>query len=69
MKTYALVLSILAASCVASTAQAAHHARHHKVVATKASTTDWPGNTYFDLRQEQRDAFFRDAINPLGAKW
>jgi len=68
MKTYALVLAIAFGASAATTANAAHHPKHHKVVASTASTTDWPGNPYMDSKPSQVAAFFRDAFNPLGVK-
>lgn len=71
MKTYALLLSIVLAASVATSAEAAKHARHHHhmVRAGTASTTDWPGNPYMDSKPSQVNAFWRDAFNPAGAKW
>ena len=68
MKTYALVLAIAFGASAATTANAAHHPKHHKVVASTASTTDWPGNPYMDSKPSQVGAFFRDAFNPAGVK-
>ena len=69
MKPYALVLSVAIAVSMATAAQAAKHARHHhKAAVAEASSTDWAGNPHMDITAQQRDAFFRDAFNPAGAK-
>jgi len=67
MKPYVLLLSVVIAASLATTAEAAKHARHHRAPA-EASSTDWPGNPHMDITASQRDAFFRDAFNPAGAK-
>jgi hypothetical protein len=65
-------LSILFAAAVVTTANAAKHTqRHHVTHAAQpatASTSDWPGNPYMDLKQSQVERFWQDAFNPLGAK-
>ena len=68
MKKTVVLLSLALAASMANTAYAAK-AKHHHAAATTASTTDWPGNTYFDLNEQQRAHFFQDAMNPAGAKW
>jgi hypothetical protein len=74
MKVFAVTLSIMVAASMTTAANAAsakhaHHPHsHHAVAPTKASTTDWPGNPYMDSRPEQVGAFFRDALNPAGAR-
>ena len=67
-KTVVLLSLALAATSMANTAQAAK-AKHHRASATTASKSDWPGNPYFDINEQQRSHFFADAINPAGAKW
>ena len=71
MKTYAVLLSVVLAASVATSAEAAqrHHHHHHMVRAGTASTTDWPGNPYMDLKPSQVNAFWHDAFNPGSAKW
>jgi hypothetical protein len=70
MKTYAVLLSVVLAASVATSAEAAkRHHHHHMVRAGTASTTDWPGNPYMDLKPSQVNAFWRDAFNPGSAKW
>jgi hypothetical protein len=72
MKTYAVLLSVVLAASVATSAEAAKHARHHHhhmAQAGMASTTDWAGNPYMDVKPSQVNAFWRDAFNPAGAKW
>jgi hypothetical protein len=72
MKTYAALLALALAASVVSTANAAkHHVRHHHVARVAqpaaASTSDWPGNPYMDLRQSQVEKFWRDAFDPYDA--
>jgi hypothetical protein len=72
MKTYAVLLSLVLAASVATTAEAAKHKRHHHhgaVRARTASTTDWPTTPYMDLKPSQVAAFWRDAFDPWHAKW
>ena len=70
MKT--VLLSILFAASVVTTASAAKHAhhRHHvaHVRAGTASTTDWPGNPYMDSKPSQVAKFWHDAFDPFDAK-
>jgi hypothetical protein len=70
MKSSLVLLSIAIAACAATTAEAASHAKHHArhMASATASKTDWAANPYMDLTATQRDAFFRDAFNPAGAK-
>jgi hypothetical protein len=71
MKSSIVLLSVVLAASVATTAEAAHHARHHahhRAAAARASTTDWAANPYMDSTLAERNAFFRDSFNPLGAK-
>jgi len=72
MKT--VLLSMLFAASVVTTASAAKHAQHHHHhvaharAAATASTTDWPGNPYMDLKPSQVAKFWRDAFDPFDAK-
>ena len=74
MKTFtALAALVLATSVVGTANTATKHARHHHVAhhvarGGTASTTDWPGNPYMDLRQSQVEKFWRDAFDPFDAK-
>jgi hypothetical protein len=74
MKTCAALLSLVLAASVVSTANAAKHTRHHRVAhvahvahPATASSTDWPGNPYMDLKQSQVEKFWRDAFDPFDA--
>jgi phage regulator Rha-like protein len=69
MKIYVTLLSVVLATAVASTAQAAHARHHHVHRSAEASSTDWAGNPHMTLTQNQSAAFFRDAMNPMGARW
>ena len=74
MKTTIALLSLALAASVVSTANAAKHARHHHhrvahvAHPATASSTDWPGNPYMDLKQSQVERFWRDAFDPFDAK-
>jgi hypothetical protein len=73
MKTSTALVALVLATAVAGSANAAakHHAHHHHAMhaakAGTASTTDWPGNPYMDLQQEQVARFWRDAFDPYDA--
>jgi hypothetical protein len=67
----AALLSILFAAAMVTTASAAKHMHHHVAHvahAGTASTSDWPGNPYMDLKQSQVQRFWRDAFDPFDAK-
>ena len=71
MKTSTALVALELATAVAGSANAAtkHHHHHaaHVAKAGMASTTDWPGNPYMDLQQEQVARFWRDAFDPYDA--
>ena len=74
MKTCTVLIALVLATAVAGTANAAKHVRHHVAHVAHvahpatASTTDWPGNPYMDLKQSQVEKFWRDAFDPFDAK-
>jgi hypothetical protein len=75
MKTGTALVALMLATAVAGTANAAKHVRHHRVAhvahaiqPATASTTDWPGNPYMDLKQSQVNKFWHDAFDPFDAK-
>ena len=73
MKTVTALAALVLATSVASTANAAKHVRHHHHAthvanSGQASTTDWPGNPYMDLKQSQVQRFWHDAFDPYDAK-
>ena len=74
MKTFTALAALVLATSVAGTANAAKHVRHHHHhemhanMGGKASTTDWPGNPYMDLKQSQVQRFWHDAFDPYDAK-
>ena len=72
MKTLTALAALMLATSVAGTANAAKHTRHHQAMhvakAGTASTTDWPGNPYMDLKPSQVQRFWRDAFDPFNAK-
>ena len=75
MKTHLALLSLALAASVVSTANAAKHTRHHRVAhvayvthPATASSTDWPGNPYMDLKPSQVNKFWHDAFDPFDAK-
>ncbi|MBX9826493.1 MAG: hypothetical protein K2Y27_16070 [Xanthobacteraceae bacterium] len=74
MKAHVVLLAALVAVSATGTAYAAQPTKHHHVVYHRAvhpataSSSDWPGNPYMDMRQDQVAAFWRDAFNPLGAQ-
>ena len=73
MKTTTALVALVLATAVAGTANAAKHVRQHHVAhvakaVTTASTTDWPGNPYMDLKPSQVQRFWHDAFDPFDAK-
>ena len=73
MKTFTALAALVLATSVAGTANAAKHVRHHHHAthvanSGQASTTDWPGNPYMDLKQSQVQRFWHDAFDPYDAK-
>ncbi len=72
MKTSTALVALVLATAVAGTANAAtkHHAHHHTMHVARAATassTDWPGNPYMDLQQQQVARFWHDAFDPYNA--
>ena len=73
MKTLTALVALALATAVAGTATAAtkkhvhHHQATHVARAGTASTTDWPGNPYMDLKQSQVEKFWHDAFDPFDA--
>ena len=73
MRNVALLVSFVGAVAFSTSAYAAHkvhhHHHHHKAAAaaeqTVGSTGGMPG---MDATEDQRAAFFRDALFPMGAK-
>jgi hypothetical protein len=61
MRIFTVILSLMLATTLATTADAAKRMRHHRAPAM-ASKTDWAANPYMDATQGQRDAFFRGAF-------
>ena len=74
MKTALLSILFVASLATAASAASAKHVRQHHVAhvahpaASTASSTDWPGNPYMDLKQNQVEKFWRDAFDPFDAK-
>ena len=72
MKAHIVLLAALLAVSATGTAYAAKHTKHHHVVhhraaAATASSSDWPGNPYMDLQQQQVQRFWHDAFDPYDA--
>lgn len=68
MRKGTLLLSILLAVAVTSTVADAKK-RHMKAAAAPAvAGYAWPGLPYQSYTIQQRDAFMRDALFPIGAK-
>ena len=73
MKTFTALAALMLATSVAGTANAAKHVHHHHAMhvahsSGTASTSDWPGNPYMDLKQSQVQRFWHDAFDPYDAK-
>lgn len=74
MKTLTALVALTLATAVAGSASAAtkhahhHHVAHHVARGGMASTTDWPGNPYMDLKESQVQRFWHDAFDPFDAK-
>jgi len=73
MKTLTALAALTLATAVAGSANAAtkhvhhHHVAHHVAHSGTASTTDWPGNPYMDLKESQVQRFWHDAFDPVDA--
>ena len=73
MKTFTALVALTLATAVAGTASAAskkhvhHHVTHVAHASGTASTTDWPGNPYMDLKESQVQRFWHDAFDPYDA--
>ncbi len=72
MKTFTALAALVLATSVVGTANAAKHVHHHHAMhvahAGTASTSDWPGNPYMDLKQTQVQRFWHDAFDPFDVK-
>jgi hypothetical protein len=72
MKTFTALAALVLATSAVGTANAAKHVHHHHAMhvahAGIASTSDWPGNPYMDMKQSQVQRFWHDAFDPFDAK-
>jgi len=65
MRKCTLLLSVLLAVAVSTTADAAKKKRHHRTAEAAITNTGGPG---LDATDAQRAKFFQDMFNPMGAK-